>query len=333
MSASVSFEPTTLSASELQLQADVRSFLQEEYPGGRLEHYFDDHGGHDRGFSRKLAERGWIGMALPKRYGGQERGAVERFIVAEELIRWGAPCGFHWVADRQSAQNIVRFGTEEQKQRFLPAISAGELSFSIGMSEPDAGSDLASVRTKATRVPGGWSITGTKVWTTSAHENDWFIALCRTAQEEDRHQGLTQFLIDLRSPGLEVHPIPFLDGTFHFNEVVLNEVFVPDDLVLGEVGHGWEQTGSELSYERSGPERWLSTYAVLESLLSSGPGLSQTGVEVVGSLVARYWGIRNLSLCVARMIDRGQAPAVHAALVKDMGTRFEQEVLLRIQQI
>jgi hypothetical protein len=110
-------------------------------------------------------------------------------------------------------------------------------------------------------------------------------------------------------------------------------VFVPDDLVLGEVGHGWEQTGSELSYERSGPERWLSTYAVLESLLSSGPGLSETGVEVVGSLVARYWGIRNLSLCVARMIDRGQAPAVHAALVKDMGTRFEQEVLVRIQQI
>ncbi len=332
MSNQLHFEPAELSETELALQREVREFLAHELPDGPF--FSEDHGGEDRAFSKKLAERGWVGMALPKRYGGHERGAVERFIVSEELIRWGAPCGFHWVADRQSGPNINRFGTEEQKERFLRGICAGELSFSIGMSEPDAGSDLAAVATKATKTEGGWLVNGTKVWTSGAHHHDWFIALCRTSQEEDRHQGLTQFLIDLHSKGLEIHPIPFLDGTFHFNEVVLTDVFVPDNLVLGQVGTGWLQNTSELSFERSGPERWLSTYAVVELFLREhGASPGPLAEQMLGELTARWWGLRQLSLSIARMIDRGESPVHHAALVKEMGTRFEQDILTRLQQV
>src|SRR5262249_31593682 len=174
----------------------------------------------DRTFSAKLAQRGWLGMALPARYGGHDRSAVDRFIVAEELLRWGAPIGHHWVADRQTGPIINRFGTEEQKQRFLPGICAGELSFAIGMSEPDAGSDLAAVRTRATRVDGGWLVNGTKVWTSGAQESDWFVVLCRTSdQPGDRHAGLSQLIVDLKGDGLSITSIPFLSGHRDFNEV------------------------------------------------------------------------------------------------------------------
>ena len=224
----------------------------------------------DPAFSRALGARGWLGMALPKEYGGHDRSAVDRFIVVEELLRWGAPVGHHWVADRQSGPVIAKFGTEEQKRRFLPGICRGELSFCIGMSEPDSGSDLASLSSKATRDGDGWVLEGRKIWTTSAHENDWIIVLCRTTPREevdDKRQGLSQLIVDLRSPGVEATPIPFIDGSADFCEVVFDQVFVPDELVLGDVGQGWRQNTSELAYERGGPDRWLSTYLLVEELL------------------------------------------------------------------
>src|SRR5437763_1540113 len=167
-------------------------------------------------------------MALPSRYGGGDRSAVERFVVVEELLRWGAPVGYHWVADRQTGPMIARFGTEVQKERFLPAVCRGEVSFSIGMSEPEAGSDLASVQTRATRVDGGWTVSGTKLWTGGAHVNDWFVVLCRTSDDADRHAGLSQLIVALRSPGLTARPIEYMDGTAFFCEVTLDDVFVDD---------------------------------------------------------------------------------------------------------
>jgi len=224
---------------------------------------------------------------------------------------------------------ILRFGSDEQKERFLPAICRAEVSFSIGMSEPEAGSDLAAVRTRAERVDGGWSVTGTKLWTGGAHVNDWFVVLCRTSDEKDRHAGLTQLIVDLRSPGLEVRPIEYLDGTHFFNEVTLDGVFVPDDLVLGEVGMGWAQNTSELAFERAGAERWLSTYLVAEQFVRE---RGEAEAEVIGQALAQWWGIRALSLAVARMIDRGESPAAESALVKELGTRFEQDVLEALWQ-
>jgi alkylation response protein AidB-like acyl-CoA dehydrogenase len=273
-------------------------------------------------------------MTLPARYGGHDRGGVERFVVTEELLRWGAPVGHHWVADRQTGPVINRFGTEEQKQRFLPAICGGEISFAIGMSEPEAGSDLAAVRTRATRADGGWLLSGTKVWTSGAHESDWFVVLCRTGEEEDRHRGLTQLIVDLRSDGLTISPIPFLSGTHDFNEVVLEDVFVPDELVLGELGQGWAQNTSELAYERGGPERWLSTYLLVEQFLRDvGADCAERALMFLGHATARWWALRRMSLSVARMIDTGEAPAVQSALVKEMATRFEQDLLLGILEL
>src|SRR5215472_14257364 len=329
------FEPTALTEAEVALQKEVRAFLAAELPAGSHVPGLGMSAADDPSFSRKLASRGWVGMALPGRYGGHDRTAVERFVLVEELLRWGAPVAHHWVADRQSGPVINRFGTEEQRRRFLPPICRGEMSFSIGMSEPDAGSDLAAVRTQANRVEGGWLVNGTKVWTSGAHHNDWFIVLVRTSQEEDRHRGLSQVLIDLRSKGLTVSPIPFLDGTEHFNEVELRDVFVPDELVLGEVGMGWAQNTSELAYERGGPDRWLSTYLVVEHFLRERAGTDpgERAALLLGDATARWWGLRQLSLAVARKIDQGQAPAVESALVKEMGTRFEQDVLARVQQV
>ena len=316
-----------LSESELALQQEVRAFLADELPKGTFTPGLGMMAPRDADFSRKLAARGWVGMALPKAYGGSDRSVVERFLVVEELLRWGAPVGYHWVADRQTGPILARFGSEALKQRFLPAICRGEVSFSIGMSEPEAGSDLAAVTTRATRVDGGWSVSGTKIWTGGAHVNDWFVVLCRTSDEHDRHAGLSQLVIDLHAPGLTAVPIEYLDGQAFFCRVTLDDVFVPEDMLLGRAGDGWAQNTSELAFERAGPERWLSTYLLVEQLLRERDVDSEQGRMVLGEAVAGWWAIRSLSLSVARAIDRGESPAAESALVKELGTRFEQGVL------
>jgi alkylation response protein AidB-like acyl-CoA dehydrogenase len=329
------FEATELTDAELALQVEVREFCDVELVPGTYEPGLGMAGSVDPGFSRKLAQRGWLGMALPTEYGGGDRTAVDRFVVVEELLRRGAPVGYHWIADRQTGPVISRFGTDEQKERFLPAICRGEVGFSIGMSEPDAGSDLAAVSARAGRADGGWVLNGTKIWTTNAHHNDWMVTLCRTSDTDDRHGGLSQLLVDLRADGVEVNPIPFLDGSSEFNEVVLSDVFVPDDLLLGAEGEGWAQNTSELAFERGGPDRWLSTYIVVEQFLREceEEDLDDSVVELLGSATARWFGLRNMSLAVARMIDAGDAPAVESALVKEMGTRFEQDVLAALERL
>jgi len=337
MSTGWDFRPTALTGAERQLQEEVREFLGRELKAdaahrpalGMSSRYSPE-------FSRKLAARGWVGMAIPTAYGGHGRSAVERFIVTEELLAAGAPVAAHWVADRQTAPTLLAFGTEQQKRRFLPAIAAGACYFSIGMSEREAGSDLASVQTTAQRSPEGWRLSGTKMWTGAAHRNDYFVVLCRTSPAgDDRHQGLSQLIVDLRSPGLTVTPIPLLNGAHVFNEVRLDGVLVPDDMVLGNLGEGWHQVTSELAYERSGPDRYLSTFKVLETYLRgrATPPAPAHAEEAVGRLAARLWAIRQLSLSVARSIDEGRLPAVQGSIVKDLGTTFEQEVVAALGEL
>jgi hypothetical protein len=331
----ISFEPPELSQAERQLQQEVIEFLQAELPRGSFAPGLGMNCANDADFSRKLGARGWLGMALPTEYGGHNRSAVDRFIVVEQLLRWGAPVGRHWVADRQSGPVIAKFGTEQQKQRFLPGICRGELGFCIGMSEPDSGSDLASLSTKATRDGDGWVLEGTKIWTTNAHEFEYCIVLCRTTPTdlvEDKRQGMSQFIVDLKSPGVQATPIPFIDNTADFCEVVFDHVFVQDEMVLGEIGQGWSQNTSELAYERGGPDRWLSSYLLIEELLrrdgSKHP--SSELLDLLGETVAQFWLLHNLSLSVARSIDQGGAPAIESSLVKEMGTRFEQDVVAAV---
>lgn len=316
------------------LRAEVRTFLAEQ----EFEEICDSWlTGWDEAFTRRLAERGWVGMTIPREYGGHGRSPLERHIVIEELLAAGAPVAAHWVADRQTAPSLLRYGTEIQRQRFLPPIGRGECSFAIGMSEPDSGSDLASVRTRADRVPGGWRLSGTKVWTSGAHHAQWFFVLVRTEPiGSNRHAGLTQFIVDLAGDDVEVSPIRLLTGAHEFNEVVLNSVFVPDDLVLGEVGGGWRQVTSELGLERSGPERFLSTFPLLSSLLehvAGSPDRSGVATEEIGALVARLMTLRQMSFSIAGALAAGQEAGTQAALVKDLGTRFEQDVVERARLV
>lgn len=311
------------------VREDVRAFLRDELSTGSFTPRPDAWlSGHSGEFSRKLGERGWLGMTWPRQYGGHERGSLERFVVSEELLAAGAPVAAHWIADRQTGPLLLRYGSEEQRLRFLPSIATGETYFALGMSEPDSGSDLASVRTRGTRTSTGWRITGTKVWISHAHRSHYLTVLARIEPLDtgDRHAGLTQFVVDLSSPGVTVNPIALLDGERHFNEVVLDEVEVGDEEVIGQPGSGWEQVTSELAYERSGPERFLSTFLLFAAMVEV-VGSSSAAEVAVGELWAELWSLRRLSLAIASALHHGKVPEVPAAMVKDLGTRFENKVI------
>ena len=311
------------------LRAEVRDFLRECLDDAVFTPGVDTWlTGWNPAFTRLLAERGWIGMTIPTEYGGHGRSHLERFAVTEELLAAGAPVAAHWIADRQIAPSLLKFGTEQQKHRFLPAITRGECFFGIGMSEPDSGSDLASVRTKAVRVEGGWRVTGTKVWTSGAHRADAFIALVRTSPKDPdvRHAGLSQLIIELRSPGVDIRPIISMGGSHHFNEVILEDVFVPDEMVLGRIGDGWRQVTSELAYERSGPERFLSTFALLAETVEQVRTERIRGDGDLGRLTARIAGLHQMSSAVAGALHRGEPADSAAAAVKLLGTATEGDI-------
>ena len=310
------------------LRAEVRDFLTEQFSGAAPVKRAKSWGGFDREFSRRVGARGWIGMTWPKKYGGHERSFLERYVVLEEMLAAGAPVSAHWVADRQSGPLLLRFGTEAQREKILPGIVRGELAFAIGMSEPDSGSDLASIRTRATRVDGGYLVNGTKVWTSSAHQADYLIGLFRTKVVPDKkHEGLSQFLVDLKSPGISIRPIYDLAGGHHFNEVHFQDCLVPDDMLVGKDGEGWKQVTTELGFERSGPERYLSSLQlVIELIREAGQEPGERAAALIGHFTAHLVTLRQMSLSIATMLQAGQNPNLEAAVVKDIGTTFEQEI-------
>ncbi len=279
----------------------------------------------DPQFSRKLADAGLIGMIWPKEYGGHERSPLERYVVLEELLAAGAPVGAHWIADRQTGSLLLRYGSEEEKRRWVPGMARGEIYACIGLSEPNAGSDLASVRTSARRDGDSWVITGQKVWTTNAHNAHVMIALVRSEACSERNQGLSQFVIPMDAPGLTVRPIIDLTGGHDFNEVFFEEVRLPGTALVGTQGNGWQQVTAELSLERSGPERYLSSTALLIELIRHAESTGSDRLhELVARLVAETWTLRLMSASVANKIARGEDPALEATMVKDLGNSFEQ---------
>jgi acyl-CoA dehydrogenase len=331
--------PVRLGPEAARLRGEVRDFLAAERGAGAFEPRCDSWlAGWDEEFSRRLGARGWLGMTVPEEYGGHGRSALERYVVTEEVLAAGAPVAAHWVADRQTAPALLRYGSPGLRQRYLPAIARGECYFAIGLSEPDVGSDLAATATSAVRVEGdgegggGWELTGTKVWTSGAHRAHAFVVLARSSPPEgrDRHVGLSQFVVELDAPGVTIRPIRLLSGEHHFNEVVLDRVRVGEEMVLGRVGEGWRQITAELAFERSGPERFLSTFPLLSALvgyLAGRPDPQRAAARrELGVLVSRLWTLRRLSLSVAGALDRGEVPEVAAALMKDLGTRLENEI-------
>ena len=333
----LTFAPCDLPPAAEALRAEVRAFLTEElagYPASKRAHSWV---GFDAEFSRKLGARGWLGMTWPAPW-GRDASALERYVVIEELLAAGAPVAAHWIAERQSGQLLLRFGTAEQRERILPGIVAGESYFCIGMSEPDSGSDLASIRSKAVRTDGGWIVNGRKVWTTYAQKSQYMIALLRTGEAgESRHEGTTQFLIDLSSPGVEVRPIRNMIGDEEFNEVTFDDVFVPDAMMVGGEGDGWRQVTAELAFERSGPDRFLSAFALIVELVRFAsalpPDMAASAQMAIGRLYAHLATLRALSISVATRLDAGEEPTLEASVVKDLGVTFEQSIPEIAQQI
>jgi alkylation response protein AidB-like acyl-CoA dehydrogenase len=322
------FEPAEMPPGATQLRAEVRAFLGEEIGTGSFVPGIGAMMTADPEFSRKCGARGYIGMTWPKAYGGHERSALERYVVVEEMLAAGAPVMAHWIADRQSGPQILRNGSERVKKMILPEIAAGRCYFAIGMSEPDTGSDLASVRTRAGKVEGGYRVAGRKVWTSYAHEAHYLIALVRTGgRPEERHVGLTQLVVDLKSPGITIRPILNVYGGHDFNEVTFDDVFVPEDMIVGNEGQGWAMVTSELAYERSGPDRFMSTYRLLvEALRELGSDPVPAAAVEMGRLVAHLATLRRMSTSIAGLLEKGESPVTDAAVVKDLGTTFEQEI-------
>ena len=317
-------------AEQEQFRQEVRAFLQQHIEEGTFQTKCDSWlSGCDPSFSKIVGDKNLIGLTWPTEYGGQARSTIDRYILTEELLAAGAPVAAHWIADRQTGPLLLRFGTEEQKQFFLPKIIAGECYFAIGLSEPNSGSDLASVRTRAEKVDGGWIINGAKTWTSNAHDAHYMITLVRTGayNPEKKHENLSQVIIDLHAPGVTITPISYLTGEHHFNDVFFDNVFVPDERVVGTLGNGWKQGLAELAFERSGPERILSTFPLLneaiEELKRQG---DERGLAEAVKLVAEVWSLRNLSIGVAKVLEEEGEVSIPAALVKSVGTKFEQKV-------
>lgn len=320
------FPAACLPSAAEALRAPLRAFLTATLGGRPAHERARTWTGFDREFSRKLGEQGWLGITFPREYGGGGMDAFARFVLVEELLAAGAPIAAHWIGDRQSGPLLLRFGTEEQRRVHLPRICRGEVVFCIGMSEPGAGSDLASVRTRATPHAGGWLLNGAKVWTTYGHKSDYMIALVRTSgKPEDRQQGLSQFIIDLRLPGISVRPIALGTGDADFSEFHFEDVRLGADALVGHEGNGWAQVNAELAFERGGPERIYSSLVLLEQWAAQ-IGDDADDSERLGRLLARLAPLRAMSLSITGSLARGESPITEAALFKDAGTSFEQSV-------
>ncbi|KGB51376.1 acyl-CoA dehydrogenase family protein [Sphingopyxis sp. LC363] len=316
------------------LRTDLRAWLAVNQLQGDLVARANCWVSFDAGFSRALGAAGYVGMTLPARYGGGDRHPLERYVVIEELLAAGAPVGAHWIADRQTGPLILRYGSEEQRERYLPGIAKGELYACIGLSEPGAGSDLAAVRTTARETAEGWRINGQKIWTTGAHFSHIMLALVRTEEGSERNAGLSQLLIDLATPGITIRPIIDMAGHHDFNEVFFDDVLVPHGALVGERGQGGQQVTAELGLERSGPERYLSSHALLVALIdAAGADPDPAVATLIGELTAEMWTLRQLSMSTAAKLAAGEDPMVEASVVKELGNAFEQDMPRRVQAI
>ena len=317
-------------SNETAFRDEIRNWINENKPEDRwapmdTQLGFEQH----RKWERTLFEAGWSVPNWPKKYGGHERSFLERYVVTEEFRSQNAPVTSHFTADRQSGPVLLKYAAEHIKEDILPKITAGDCCFCIGLSEPNSGSDLFAASTKAARTDGGYLINGTKLWTSNAHQAEYMIGLFRTSPptKENRRHGLTQFLVNLKQPGITINPVRNMAGKHDFNEVLFEDLFIPDDHLLGEVDSAWKQATSELAYERSGPERFLETFYVLPELVRViGQKPDSRAAEGIGRLVAQLHTLRRMSVSVNGMLQAGKEPVIEGSIVKDVGTIWEQNL-------
>jgi alkylation response protein AidB-like acyl-CoA dehydrogenase len=278
--------------------------------------------GHSAEFALELAERGWLGMTWPVAEGGGGRTAIERFMVYEALISAGAPVAASWFADRQMGPTLLQFGTEEQRRRFIPGIIAGTSMWAIGMSEPDAGSDVASLRTKAVLDGDHWVVDGQKVWTSGAALADWCYLIARTDPDAPQHAGLSELIIDLRSPGVEIRPIRDMTDSRHFCEIIFDGVRVPAENLVGELNGSFRQLMRQMEHERGGIDRLVSNRQLYRDCLP----LAHTDDPLVRQEVAALESGYRIGRLLVLRETLGQAPKAFSAATKTFCTEFEQRV-------
>lgn len=320
-------------------QAEVRAFIASQLDERVFRVTTGSLGGEvNRAFSLKMAERGWIGLTWPRKFGGLERGYVDKTILLEECLRVSAPIGYHFLTDRQVGPALITFGSEWQKEHFLPRIIRADegMEFCLLFSEPNAGSDLANISTKAVRDGDDYIITGQKVWNTAAHHADfgWLLARTQLDRSIPGHAACSEFILDMSSPGVTVRPIMNIAGRHSFNEVFLDEVRVNSKYLVGTENGGFKQIMAQLDYERGGIDRLMQNYPVLEFIkgyvANMGREVAERHYDWAREEAARLEIDFNVGrlLCyqTAWMVDNKQKPSCQAALTKAFCTQFEQRL-------
>jgi alkylation response protein AidB-like acyl-CoA dehydrogenase len=278
--------------------------------------------GHDRAFAKELADRGWLGMTWPVEHGGGGRSALERFVVFEALISTGAPIAAAWFADRQMGPSLLTYGTDAQRERWLPGIVEGTSMWCIGMSEPDAGSNVAGIRTRAERDGDDWIVNGQKIWTSGAFDADWCYLVCRTDPDAPPHKGLSDLVVDMRSPGITVQRIKDMTASEHFCEVYFDNVRVPGDHVVGELNGSFRQIMRQMEHERGGIDRLVSNRRLYEDCLPLADMADPLIRQEVAALETGY----HIGRLLVLRETLGQGPPQFSAATKTFGTEFEQRV-------
>ena len=278
--------------------------------------------GHDRAFAEELGARGWLGMTWPVEHGGGGRAVLERFVVFEALISVGAPIAASWFADRQMGPSLLQFGTDEQRERWLPGIIAGTSMWCIGMSEPDAGSNVAGIRTRAERDGDEWVVNGQKIWTSGAADADWCYLIARSDPHAKPHEGLSELIVDMHSPGVTVKPILDMTGSRHFCEVFFENVRVPAGNLVGELNGSFRQVMRQMEHERGGIDRLVSNRRLYDDVLP----LADTSDALVRQEIAAIESGYHIGRLLVLREVLGQAPKQFSAATKTFCTELEQRV-------
>ena len=278
--------------------------------------------GFHQQFAREMATLGWIGMTWPTEFGGGGRPPIDRLIVGEELIAAGAPLAALWFADRQMGPTLIKYGRQDQQEAFLPKMLSGETTWCIGMSEPDAGSDLAGLKTSAVLDGDEYVINGQKIWTSFGEVANYCYLICRTRAEGPPHAGISEIIVPMDSPGIEVRPIQDLTTNRHFCEVFFTDVRVPASNLVGGEGAAFKQTMAQLEHERGGIDRLVSNHALY---LMARERADTTDPVVRQEIAALESGYRIGRILVAREVLR-QAPAGFSAATKCFCTEHEFRV-------
>ncbi len=280
----------------------------------------------DRAFARELAARGWLGMTWPTEWGGGGRSALERFVVFEELITEGAPIAGSWFADRQMGPTLLQYGTDEQRQRWLPDIIAGESMWCIGMSEPDAGSDVASLRTTAVRDGDDWVVNGQKIWNSGGAEAEWCYLVARTDPDAPKHKGLSEFIVDMTAPGITIQPIRDMTDDEHFCEIYFDDVRVPAGNLVGALNGSFGQLMRQMEHERGGIDRMVSNKRLYLDCLEVARSTGAADDPIVRQEIARIETDYRIGRLLVLRETLQQAPRGFSAATKTFGTEFEIRV-------